>query len=87
MGKENGRMVHWYFDTGDTKSTSNLCKHAKICWEEEAVAATDLTRDVWAAYEALEKMKSVDSSITKAFEQAGKDKVTYSYHQYTKPKA
>ena len=39
MGKVNGRMVRRYLDTGDAKSTSNLCKHAKICWGEEAVAA------------------------------------------------
>ena len=46
MGKGNGQMVCHYLDTGDAKSTSNLHKHAKICWGEEAVAATDNTRDV-----------------------------------------
>src|ERR1700722_4132640 len=46
MGKGNGRMVRRYLDTGDCKSTSNLRKHAKICWGEEAVAAADNTKDV-----------------------------------------
>ena len=63
-GKINGRMVCRYLDTGDAKSASNLCKHAKICWGEEVVAAADDTRDVRAAHEALGKMKSVDLSIT-----------------------
>src|SRR5271155_3047864 len=37
MGKGNGRHVCHYLDTGDAKSTSNLNKHTKICWGEEAV--------------------------------------------------
>jgi hypothetical protein len=45
-------MVRRYLDTTDAKSTSNLRKHAKICWGEEAVAAADQTRDVLAAREA-----------------------------------
>jgi len=68
MGKGNGRMVCRYLDTGDTKSTSNLRKHAKICWGEVAVAAADNMRDVRAAREALEKLNLVDGSITAAFE-------------------
>jgi hypothetical protein len=46
IGKVNGQMVHRYLNTGNTKSTSNLHKHAKICWGGEAVAAADSTRDV-----------------------------------------
>ena len=42
-GKGNGHMIHCYLDTIDAKSTGNLCKHAKVCWEEEAVAAADQT--------------------------------------------
>jgi len=42
-GKGNGRMVRCYLDTTDAKSTSNLRKHAKFCWGEEAVAAADQT--------------------------------------------
>lgn len=87
MGQINGRMVRRYLDTGDAKSTSNLRKHAKICWGEEAVAAADDTRDVRAACEALKKIKSVDSSITEAFKRLAKGKVTYSHRQHTTTEA
>jgi hypothetical protein len=87
MGKINGRMVRRYLDTGDAKSTSNLRKHAKICWGEEAVAAADNTKDVRAAREALKKLKSVDSSITEAFVRIAKGKVTYSHRQHTTTEA
>ena len=83
MGKGNGRMVRQYLDTGDAKSTGNLRKHAKICWGEEAVTAADNTKDVRAAREVPSKLKSVDSSITAAFERIAKDKVTYSHRQHT----
>ncbi|KAF8805668.1 hypothetical protein BYT27DRAFT_7258037 [Phlegmacium glaucopus] len=61
LGKGNGRMVRRYLDTGNAKSTSNLCKHAKICWGDEAVAAADNTKSIQAAREALENMVSVTS--------------------------
>jgi hypothetical protein len=80
-GKANGRKVRRYLDTSDAKSTSNLRKHAKICWGEEPVAAADATKDVHAAREALGKFK--DSSITAAFKRVAKSKVTYSYRQHT----
>ena len=86
IGKGNGHSVRQYLDTGDAKSTGNLHKHAKICWEE-AVAAADNTKDVCAAREVLGKMKSFDSSITAAFRQISKDKVTYSHRQHTTAEA
>ena len=52
-GKGNGCMVFRYLDITDAKSTSNLCKHAKVCWGDEAVLAADQTRDVFTAREAL----------------------------------
>ena len=87
MGKGNGRLVRRYLDTSDAKSTGNLCKHAKICWGEEAVTAADNTKDVCAAREVLGNMKSVDSSITAAFKRIAKDKVTYSHHQHSTAEA
>lgn len=84
-GKANGRKVRRYLDTSDAKSTSNLRKHAKICWGEEPVAAADATKDVHAAREALGKYK--DSSITAAFQRVAKSKVTYSYRQHTTSEA
>jgi len=65
-GKGNGWMVRRYLDTSDAKSTSNLCKHAKICWGEDEVAAADQTQDANTAREALKKNR--DGSITEAFE-------------------
>ena len=44
-GKGNGRFVRRYLDTTDAKSTSNLRKHAKICFGDEEVASADKTRD------------------------------------------
>ena len=82
-GKGNGCMVRRYLDTTDAKSTSNLRKHAKICWGEEAVMAADQTRDVLAAHEALEKMSTKDGSILEAFERVAKSKVTYSHCHHT----
>ena len=80
-------MVRRYLDTGDAKSTSNLRKHAKICWGDEAVAAADNTGNVLAAREALKNMPSVNSSITDAFERVAKGKVTYSHRQHTTTEA
>lgn len=74
-------MVRRYLDTTDAKSTSNLRKHAKICWGEEAVAAADRTKDVRAAREALGKIK--DSSIMAAFERISKEQASYSHRQHT----
>ena len=87
MGKGNGRKVHRYLDTSDAKSTGNLHKHAKICWGEEAVAAAVSTRDVRSAREALGNLKSVNTSITAAFQRGAKNRVTYSHRQHTTAEA
>jgi hypothetical protein len=86
-GKGNGRIVRRYLNTGDAKSTSNLRKHAKICWGEDAVAAADGTRNVQAARKALGKIQSANSSITDLFERATKATVTYSHRQHTTTEA
>jgi hypothetical protein len=61
------RFVRRFLDMSDSKSTSNLCHHAKVCWSEEAVQAADGTRYVRAACNALQNMKTVNGSITAAF--------------------
>jgi len=71
--------VHCYLDTSDAKSTSNLRKHAKICWTDDIVALADKTKDVKAARAALVDLKDVDISITAVFERLAKSKVTYSH--------
>ena len=87
LGKGNGWFVCRYLDTGDAKSTGNLHKHAKICWGEQVVAAAVKTRNVQSAREALAGLKSVDSSITAAFQRVTKSKVTYSHRQHTTAEA
>lgn len=88
-GRGNGRYVRRYLDTSDSKSTSNLRKHAKTCWTDDvvALAVADKTKDVKAAWEALADLKNVDVSITAAFERIAKSKVTYSHRQHTKTEA
>ena len=78
------RFVRQFLDKGDAKSTSNLRRHAKSCWGEEAMAAADDTRDVRSARDALANHKDIDGLIMVAFQRAGKGKVTYSHHQHTK---
>ena len=84
---KNKRAVRRFLDKGDRKSTSNLRKHAKICWGSEAVEAADNTRDVDAAREILSKAKLRDGSITAEFKRIGKGKVTFSTRQHTTTEA
>ena len=84
---KNGRGVRRFLDKGDRKSTSNLRKHAKICWGSEAVERADNTRDVDAAREILSKTKLRDGSITAEFKRIGKGKVTFSARQHTTTEA
>ena len=80
----NGRDVCHFLDTGDAKSTSGLCRHAKMCWGDEAVSATDKTKDLEGAREVLANSGvKRNGSITAAFAQIYKEKVTYSHRQYT----
>ena len=73
-------FTYYYLDKSDSKSTSNLCKHAKICFGQSEVASADKTQDVHAACKALKNMK--DGSITEAFKHVAKLKVTYSHRQH-----
>jgi hypothetical protein len=84
---KNGRGIRRFLDKGDKKSTSNLRKHAKICWGSEAVEAADNTCDVDAAREILSKTKLRDGSITAEFKRIGKGKVTFSTRQHTTAEA
>jgi hypothetical protein len=82
----NWRHVRRYLDTADGKSTSNLRRHAKICWGEEAIAGADAAKSHGAAHEIVEKSLGMpDGSITAMFERVkGKGKVTYSHKQHTR---
>ncbi|KAL1659079.1 hypothetical protein GGG16DRAFT_35762, partial [Schizophyllum commune] len=78
------KKVRRYLDTVDKVSTSNMIRHAKSCWGEEAVSiaqshgtATD------ARVKVAEPLKST-GKITAAFARQGKGKITYSNRQHTR---
>ena len=81
---KHGRDVCRFLDTGDAKSTSSLCQHAKMCWGDEAVSAADNTKDLEGACSILAKSGlKRNGSITQAFECTSKEKASYSHRQYT----
>jgi hypothetical protein len=83
------RHVRRYLDTSDWKSTSNLRRHAKICWGEDAVEGADAANTHGAAREVVEKsLRMPNGSITTMFERVkGNGKVTYSHKQHTRTEA
>ncbi|KAI9449207.1 hypothetical protein BJY52DRAFT_1097936, partial [Lactarius psammicola] len=81
------RFVRRFLYTGDTSSTSDLRRHARVCWGDEALAAADQTRDVKTAREALRNHNSKNGSITAAFKHVGTGRVTYSHRQHTRIEA
>jgi len=83
----NSCYVYQFLDKGDANSTSNLLRHAKICWGSEAVEAATATHDLEAARDVLAKMKLRDSSILAEFQRIGKGKVTYRHTQHTTTEA
>jgi len=83
----NSRYVHRFLDKGDANSTSNLLRHAKICWETEAVEAATATHDLDAARDVLSKTKLRDGTILAEFQRLSKDKVTYRHTQHTTSEA
>jgi hypothetical protein len=86
MGKgKNGRFVRRCLGTSDATSTSNLTRHARICWGGEIVKAASTAKDVNAARDVLMARPNLkDGSITAAFERVGREKVTYSHRQHTR---
>jgi hypothetical protein len=96
IGYENGRRFHIfrcaakgckqsirrYLDKGDAKSTSNLHKHAKICWGGETVATINGMGSVDVVRDTMKTHKS--GSILSAFKRKVKGSVTYSHRQHTK---
>jgi len=67
-----GRNVRRYLDTGDSQSTSNLRRHAKGCWGEEAIKAADRAEDADAARMVLGDRGTQNGTITSAFERVEK---------------
>ena len=80
------RIVRRFLDKGDKCSTSNMHKHAKVCWGGEIVTQAletkkDLTID--EVRKSLAKAKLQDGTITTLFERKGKESVTFSTKQHT----
>jgi hypothetical protein len=44
--KCKSRGIQRFLDKGDTKSMSNMCKHAKKCWGDNIVASVDNAENV-----------------------------------------
>ena len=63
--------------------TSNLLRHAKICWGTEAVEAATATQYLDSARDVLAKTKLWDGLILAEFKCISKDKVTYQHTQHT----
>jgi hypothetical protein len=62
-----GRNVHQFLDMGDVRSTSNLHKHAKMCWGAELVEQADGTKDIMGIRAGLTNTKMIDGSIVASF--------------------
>ena len=78
----NGRLVYRFLNKGDANSTSNLLRHARICWGSEAVQAATAMQDLDAAREVLSKTKLRDGTILAKFQRLSKDKVTNRHTQH-----
>ena len=83
----NGRNVFCFLDKGDANSTSNLLRHARICWGSEAVEAATAMHDLEAARDVLGRTKLRDGTILAEFQRLSKDKVTYRHTQHTTSEA
>ena len=83
-GKGTNKRIVWRFlDTLDQTSSSNLKRHAVICWGGDTVGkALDAKVDIESACKILGGHQN--GSITAAFEHKGKGKVLYSHRQHTK---
>ena len=73
---EKVRVMHRYLNTGDRKLTSNLHKHARVCWGADVVwdavnAKVELSiSDIHKGLEGVKKL--TDGSPTGTFERQGK---------------
>jgi hypothetical protein len=83
-GKSCKVKIRRYLDTRDSGSTSNMRKHVKSCWGEDALKGADGVKDAKEARELVTKPFLRNGSITAAFERQGKGSVSYSHQQHTK---
>jgi hypothetical protein len=76
--------VRRYLDKGDSKSTSNMRKHARKCWGIDIVEAADNAKTADEVRGTTIKGVLNPGSITASFARKGKGKITYSHRQHTK---
>ena len=77
------QIICQFLDTMDHKSTSNLKRHATVCWGSDVVGdALEARDDLKSTRKMLSEMR--DGSITASFQWKGKGKVSYSHRQHTK---
>ncbi|KIM52480.1 hypothetical protein SCLCIDRAFT_141029, partial [Scleroderma citrinum Foug A] len=75
--------VRRYLDKKDARFTSNMRKHAKKCWGEEAVATADDAQNAGEARKHIVGSILRHGSITASFERKGKGNIGYSHRQHT----
>jgi len=75
--------VRRFLDKGDAHSTGNMCKHVRSCWGADVLEAADEAKNANEVREKIIGSVLRSGSITAAFEQKGKGKVTYSHRQHT----
>ncbi|KZV92057.1 hypothetical protein EXIGLDRAFT_576221, partial [Exidia glandulosa HHB12029] len=84
MGRNCKKSVKRYLDGNDSGSTSNLHKHAKSCWGDEAVKAADAAKTAKDARENVTTPLRSNGTITAAFARTGKGKISYMHRQHTR---
>ncbi|KAF9227251.1 hypothetical protein BS17DRAFT_694894, partial [Gyrodon lividus] len=73
-----------YLDTTDARSTGNMWKHARKCWGEDSLKATDAAKNATEVHEKIVGSILHTGSITQAFKMQGKGNATYSHRQHTR---
>ncbi|KAH9912442.1 uncharacterized protein B0H18DRAFT_825556, partial [Fomitopsis serialis] len=76
------QTVKRYLDGKDARSTSNMRKHVKLCWSEEALKAADGTGSASKAKDCVEKYRRTQD-IKLSFGVSTKKTVTFSTRQHT----
>ena len=73
-----------FLNCPDHSSTGNLIKHVTSCWGKAAYEVAKACQHVNDAHESVVKPLTTTGTITAAFEQKGKGKVSYRHRQHTK---
>ncbi|THH16129.1 hypothetical protein EW146_g4452 [Bondarzewia mesenterica] len=83
LSKSCKKWIRRYLDKADTTSISNMSKHVASCWRSAVLEDVMSFKTADDAHDSVVKTLWT-GTITEAFEQKGKGKVTYSHRQHTK---